>query len=266
MTGPAPVQPGALLIAHVSDLHLGAHDPVAVDTLVADVAAAGPALTVVTGDCTMRARTDQFRAAGALLARLPGPRLVVLGNHDLPLAPARLTRPYARYQRWLGPDLDPVFRLPGLTALGLNSMPRWRWKSGGVSRRQADAVVDVLGGAGPDGVRLLALHHPPFVGGFATLTGGGRLARAMATARVDLVLAGHTHVPAARRVALPVAGRTHHMVEVVAGTATSRRVRGTRRSWSLIRVDGRSVVVQDRYEEAGHRWRTGATARFDRTP
>lgn len=267
MTGAGPVTaPGALVIAHVSDLHLGAHDPVAVDTLAADMAAAGPALTVVTGDCTMRARTDQFRAAGALLGRLPGPRLVVPGNHDVPLAPARLTQPYERYRTWLGPDLDPVLRLPGLTALGLNSMPRWRWKSGGVTHRQTTAVVDVLGGAGQGGVRLLALHHPPFAGGLATLAGRGRLVRAMADARVDLVLVGHTHVPAARRVALSVAGRTHHLVEVVAGTATSRRVRGTRRSWSLIRVDGHGVVVLDRYEEADHRWRTGATARFDRTP
>jgi 3',5'-cyclic AMP phosphodiesterase CpdA len=257
--------PKPMVIAHVSDLHLGAHDPVAVDTLVADVSAAGPALTVVTGDWTMRARPDQFHAAGALLARLPAPRLVVLGNHDIPLAPVRLTRPYERYQLWLDTDLDPVVRLPGLTALGLNSMPRWRWKSGGVTRRQAASVVDALG---PDhgGVRLLALHHPPFAGGLATLAGRARLVRALATARVELVLAGHTHVPLARRMAVSVAGRTHHVVEVVAGTATSLRVRGTQRSWSLIRIDGRDVVVLQRYEEADHRWRTGATARFARSP
>jgi 3',5'-cyclic AMP phosphodiesterase CpdA len=51
----------ALVIAHVSDLHLGAHDAVAVDTLPADVAAARPTLTVVTGDVTMRARAGEFR-------------------------------------------------------------------------------------------------------------------------------------------------------------------------------------------------------------
>jgi 3',5'-cyclic AMP phosphodiesterase CpdA len=256
-----------VVIAHVSDLHLGAHEPAVLDTLVADVAAAGPALTVVTGDCTMRARDGQFRLAQSLLARLPLPRLVVLGNHDVPLAlPARFTRPYARYRQWLCADLDPVVRMPGLTALGLNSMPRWRWKSGGVTGRQTAAVVDLLGGAARDGIRLLALHHPPFAGGLARLVGRDRLARALVEARVDLVLSGHTHVPLARRVALAAGGATHHVVEVVAGTATSRRTRGTRRSWSVIRVRGDGVVVQDRYEEADHRWRTGRTVRFARTP
>jgi predicted MPP superfamily phosphohydrolase len=68
------------VIAHVSDFHFGAHDPAAADSLAGDVAAAGPALTVVTGDCTMRARRREFRQAAELLARLPAPRLVVLGN------------------------------------------------------------------------------------------------------------------------------------------------------------------------------------------
>jgi 3',5'-cyclic AMP phosphodiesterase CpdA len=168
----------SLIIAHVSDLHLGAHDPDAVATLAADVAAVRPTLTVVTGDCTMRARVAQFRAARDLIDRLPAPRLVVIGNHDVPLISlARVVAPYARFRRWISADLDPVLRLDRMVVLGLQTTPRWRWKSGRVSRRQADAVRTVLGAAPAAAVRVLALHHPPRATGLARLVGRKRLAR-----------------------------------------------------------------------------------------
>jgi 3',5'-cyclic AMP phosphodiesterase CpdA len=250
-----------IVVAHVSDLHLGAHVPSAVDSLVADVAAVRPDLTVVTGDCTMRARTGQFRQVQALLVRLPAPRLVVLGNHDVPLdSVARLIAPYSRYQAMVEPDLDPCVDVAGLRALGLESMPRWRWKGGRVSQRQVMLVVRVLGDAPSGAVRLLALHHPPFATGLARIVGRDALARAMADARVDLVLAGHTHVPVTRRVDL--AGGAS-VVEVVAGTATSARTRGTDRSWTVIRAGPDAFEVEERYDVDGA-WRTGRTARYPR--
>jgi 3',5'-cyclic AMP phosphodiesterase CpdA len=246
----------SLIIAHVSDLHLGAHDPDAVATLAADVGAVRPTLTVVTGDCTMRARVAQFRAARDLLDRLPAPQLVVMGNHDVPLiSPARVVAPYARFRRWISADLDPVLRLDGVVVLGLQTTPRWRWKSGRVSRRQADAVRTVLGAAPAAAVRVLVLHHPPRATGLARLVGRKRLTRALAAARVDLVLAGHTHVPESSRVA------PSGLVEVVAGTATSRRTRGTGRSWSVIRVDAEAIAVEERRQTATG-WRTDRIVRY----
>jgi len=252
-----------LVIAHLSDLHLGAHDPAAVASVVEDVAAAGPALTVVTGDLTMRARTGQFRQAAALVDRLPAPRLVVLGNHDVPLISVeRVLSPYRRYRGLVRADLDPVLRLPGVTALGLNSMPRWRWKSGRVSRRQSETVAAVLGSAPPGAVRLLALHHPASSAGPARIAGGRRLLRAVADARVDLILAGHTHLPAAGPIG--PSGTAHRPVEVVAGTAVSRRTRGgIGRSWTMIRVDAAAVVVVERRQAAAG-WHTADVRRFPR--
>jgi 3',5'-cyclic AMP phosphodiesterase CpdA len=253
-----------VVVAHLSDLHMGAQVPAAVNSLAADVAAARPDLTVVTGDCTMRARTGQFQEARAFLDRLPQPLLVVLGNHDVPLAPyGRLVHPYARYRAGIQPDLDPWIDVAGMRALGLRSMPRWRWKGGRVSRRQTDLVVEVLGGAPPAAVRLLALHHPPLAEGTARIVGRAGLARAMARARVDLVLAGHTHVPAARCVEVADGARVHRVVEVVAGTATSRRTRGTGRSWTVVRIDVDAIAVEERFELDGT-WRAGRTVRFPR--
>lgn len=249
--------PGPIIVAHVSDLHLGAHDPVAVGTLAADVAAARPALTVLTGDSTMRARPREFRQVRELLDSLPGPLLAVTGNHDLPLASARrLFSPYARHRRWIAAELDPAVRVAGLTALGLQSMPRWRWKNGRVTHRQAAAVLRVLGGA-PDGdVRVLALHHPPFATGVDRLAGRSRLVAAVRAAGVDLILAGHTHVPDVRVPMSSGDGRGRRPVVVTAGTATSVRVRGAGRSWSLISIDHDEVVVRERYLGAAG-WYTG---------
>lgn len=231
-----------VVVAHVSDLHFGAHDPDAVDGLAADVAAARPALTVVTGDSTMRARTAEFRQVRELLDRLPGPVLAITGNHDVPLfSVRRALDPYGRFRSWIDDDLDPSIRVPGLTALGLQSMPPWRWKNGRISRRQAASVTRILGGAPAGDVRLLALHHPPLATGTARILGRRRLLGAVRAARVDLVLAGHTHIPDVRIAGPP------RPVFVVAGTATSRRVRGTSRSWSLITVDSGEVVVRERH-------------------
>jgi 3',5'-cyclic AMP phosphodiesterase CpdA len=268
--GPDGVRP--VVIAHLSDLHLGAHLTDIAEALVHDVHAAAPTVTVITGDLTMRARTAQFSAAADLLQRLPTPRLTVLGNHDVPLLSARrLTDPYRPYQDGMRLELDPVLDADGVRVLGLASMPRWRWKSGGVSRRQAEAVRRVLGAgqagaAPPEAVRVLALHHPVSASGLATLAGRRRLLTALVEARVELVLAGHTHVPGATFLELGAAGRSWRVLETVAGTATSSRLRGTGRSWTLLRVDPSAITVEERCESGSGGWVSAGSRRFPRLP
>jgi 3',5'-cyclic AMP phosphodiesterase CpdA len=242
---------GVVTIAHVSDVHFGAQPPGAVDALVDDVAAARPALTVVTGDLTMRARPVQFRAAAALLDRLPAPVLVVPGNHDIPLhRPAvRLLAPYRPYRDSLGAppatwlDLPGPPGSPGLRVVGVVSAVGWRWAAGAVGAGQVAGMAALLGEAAPGAVRVVALHHPVGQRGFAGLAGRRRMLGALGRAGADLVLAGHTHRPAAGL--LPVLGR--RVLEVVAGTATSTRTREAGRSWTLVRIAGRTVTVEHRY-------------------
>lgn len=230
-------------IAHVSDLHFGVHDSSAAQALIADVTAFAPDLTVVTGDLTMRARVSEFQLARAFLDRLPGPVLVTTGNHDLPLdSPLRVVRPYDRYRTWITPDLNPVVRVPGLTAVGLQSMPWWRWKDGLVTPSQIARTESTFTASPAGDLRLVALHHPPFG---RMLINGDALLRAGA----DLLLAGHTHHPDVRRI-----GRT---VIVVAGTSTSHRTRrGTPSSWNRITIDKGMVTVVERHFTSSA-WLTG---------
>jgi len=98
-------------LAHLSDLHFGRVDPAAVEGLLRSLEAARPDLVVVSGDFTQSARTGEFRAARAFLDRLPAPVFAVPGNHDLPQwnPVERLLRPYDRYRRFIGEELEPVW-------------------------------------------------------------------------------------------------------------------------------------------------------------
>lgn len=260
-----PSQAGAgVRIAHVSDLHVGAEDGDAVAGLIADLDGADVAATIVTGDLTMRARTAQFERATRTLAALPHPVLVVPGNHDISLTHPvrRLTHPYERYLEHTGQDPDPVLDLGPVRIQGLTSMPPWRWKSGHISLRQDDLVRRTFADAGQDVARIVALHHPLSALGLQRLAGRRGFEEALIDARVDIVLAGHTHVPTARVLRARAGNRHRDVVEVIAGTATSHRVRGVPRSWSLLEIAPGTLVVRERLaEQAG--WVAGGEHRFD---
>ena len=110
-------------LAHLSDLHFGrVHAPV-LEPLRRALAAIGPDLVVVSGDLTQRARAEQFREARAFLDSLPFPRLVVPGNHDIPLynVVKRFAAPLRDYRRIVSRELCPVFEDDEVVVVGLNT-------------------------------------------------------------------------------------------------------------------------------------------------
>ncbi len=241
-----------LRIAHVSDIHVGAHDDRSLDGLAQELHATGAAATIVTGDLTMRARTHEFARAKEVIDQFPAPTMIVLGNHDLPLTNPlrRLVSPYAKYRTAVTEELDPVLDLAGARIQGLGSMPRWRWKSGRISERQAALVRNTFADAPPGAARIIALHHPPSSDHLETLAGGDGFESAMVDAEVDVILAGHTHVPAVTALTVASGSRTRSIIEVVAGTATSHRTRGVARSWSLLEVTPSSLIVTEHFADA----------------
>src|SRR4051812_28134049 len=72
-------------IAHISDVHFDLVEPRVVDALAREIAEDPPSLVVNSGDFTQRARRGQFANAMAFMRRLPGPQLLIPGNHDIPL-------------------------------------------------------------------------------------------------------------------------------------------------------------------------------------
>src|SRR6185503_7363957 len=113
-------------IAHLSDVHFGAHDPAVVTGAEAWLAEARPDLVVISGDFTQRARRDQYREAAAFLDRIEAtgiPTLGVPGNHDVPLYDVvqRFTRPLHRYRRFIDDHLCPWFENARMAVLGINT-------------------------------------------------------------------------------------------------------------------------------------------------
>src|ERR1700687_2965536 len=100
------------VIVHLSDIHFGRLDPALVAPLTDVVTRIAPSLLAVSGDLTQRARRSEFTAARRFLDALPFPRLVVPGNHDVPLynAVARFATPLRRYTEAITTDLSPVYQ------------------------------------------------------------------------------------------------------------------------------------------------------------
>jgi len=231
------------VVVHLSDIHFGAHRPDLVDSLLSDILSVGPDLTVLSGDLTQRARRSQFEQARLFIDRLPATLLTVVGNHDLPLInlPRRFLSDTRRYEHYITRDLDPVVVLPGVVAVGLDTMRAWRWKAGHVSRRQV-AIVRTAFGNVPQGVwRLVVTHHPVLPSHLSGLIGRDLLVDACAESDVAILLSGHTHTPSAHVVDLDAPGVRRQELALVAGTAISRRTRGAGNAYEVLHLDGGMV-------------------------
>jgi 3',5'-cyclic AMP phosphodiesterase CpdA len=61
-------------VAHLSDLHLGRHDPLIVEALIISLRENRPDLMIFSGDLTQRARRSEFAEARTFLDRIAAPR------------------------------------------------------------------------------------------------------------------------------------------------------------------------------------------------
>lgn len=215
------------VLLQISDTHFGTEQPPVLEALVALAAQQKPDLVVLSGDITQRARPSQFRAAKAFVDRLGAPFLAIPGNHDIALFDlwSRLTRPYARYAKAFGANLEPVHASPDLLVIGVNTTRAWRHKNGEVSSAQIDRVAKLLSAASPQQLRLVVVHQPAAVAQVDErcnlLRGHDAALQAWSAAGADLVLGGHIHLP----YTLAQHGLPRRLWVLQAGTAVSARTR-----------------------------------------
>src|SRR5436190_13887464 len=132
-------------IAHLSDLHFGAHDEQLVAAVQEWIDEARPDLVVISGDFTQRAKTEQFKEACRFLERLKAAGHDVLGvpgNHDVPLYDVlrRFLSPLSRYRRFIDDTLCPFHELPGAAVLGINTARSMTFKDGRINEDQVDFI------------------------------------------------------------------------------------------------------------------------------
>jgi 3',5'-cyclic AMP phosphodiesterase CpdA len=248
-------------LLHLSDVHFGGEDVAAVEAAVAFAHAYAPPLTVVTGDLTLNGLPQEFAAAAAWLARLPGPRLCTPGNHDTPYwnIPLRALSPFGRYRRWIGDPAGAAYDSPDLGVRMINTargaQPRPDWSKGAVNLAACVEAARGLRVADPKALRVVGVHHPLVEAAGVPVTGGvhrgAEAAALLADGGVDLILSGHVHNPFA--VALPAGdGLTH----AVGGGTLSVRLRGTPASFNTLEWDDMAVRV------CAHGWTDGSFTPF----
>jgi 3',5'-cyclic AMP phosphodiesterase CpdA len=232
-------------VAHLSDLHFGTEQESVVERLGASLVEFAPHLVVVTGDLTQRARVAEFERARRFLASLPGPYLVVPGNHDIaplfsPLE--RLGAPYARYRRHIASELDALWQDEELLVLGLSSVQPWRLQEGTVSARQI-AWIEQMARQHPRPLRIVAAHHPLVEAASPRLSRRVRRHRALSfaldAAGVAACLSGHLHQSFSG-----VAVGSGSLLAIHASTATSNRLRGHANAYNQLVIDGSVLSVQ----------------------
>jgi 3',5'-cyclic AMP phosphodiesterase CpdA len=260
-------------LVHISDVHFGRSDPVIVAAVLRQVTRLQPHLVAMSGDLTQRAREWQFRAARAFLDALPCPRIVVPGNHDVPLydVARRFLDPLGRYMRFVTGDLRPVYDDSEMIVVGLNTTRSLTIKDGTIRSSDLRHACRVLEGAGDLVTRIVVAHHPfeyP-----EDSSPGRQKARAiraleaLARAGTDVFLTGHLHVSYANHSAARyrIAGRTAVVVE--AGTATSTRRRGEANCFNLMHIDHGTIVVERWcWRSAASSFGVAASHVFERSP
>jgi 3',5'-cyclic AMP phosphodiesterase CpdA len=236
-------------IVHLSDLHFGRLDPRVVDPLVAAIGGIAPDLVAVSGDLTQRARRRQFLEARAFLHRLPFPRLVVPGNHDIPLfdVARRLLSPLGRYREFIAEVVEPMHADGEIIVLGLNSARSLTLGEGRLNARQVRKAVERLRDAEPHPIKIVVTHHPfdlPDDYDAHPIVGGARMAMTeLASVGADLFLAGHLHVSHIGHTAERYRIAGHSALIVQAGTISTRR-RGEVNSFNVLRVNRPRIVVE----------------------
>lgn len=246
-----------LTLLHISDLHFGPPFlPRVGEALLRIVPELDPSVIVVSGDLTQRARREQFVDAQEFLKRLPDvPKVVVPGNHDVPLYRVfeRLLRPHQLYREHINESLNFTLKLDGAVIVALDSTaPRRAISNGRVRIEQLDYCSSVFREL-PDHIcKIVVAHHhfapAPDYERDQTMPKAKRAINRFVELDVDLIMGGHLHRAYIGNTLdiYPGAHRDRGIIIVQCGTTTSGRGRGREReknSFNVIKIVQNMVHV-----------------------
>ncbi len=252
------------VLMHISDLHAG--PPFRLD-LAEQVAREAhelkPDLLVISGDFVQRADfSNQWNAITAYLKTLPEPRLVVAGNHDVPLFNPfnRVFRSYNTYKKHISADLNPVFERPGLVVVGGCTAHGLTIDGGRLSAKQI-ATIEHHFSRTPDGAcKVAVLHHhvinPPGSERRNMISNAATAVQLLDRCGVELLLCGHIHVSYVGTTLDVRPDLRQGTIICQSGTTTSRRGKGRehgKNSYNVIEIEDHVIRIgQHMYiEQAG---------------
>jgi 3',5'-cyclic AMP phosphodiesterase CpdA len=249
------------VLLQISDPHFGTEQPPVVEALLHLAHEIQPAVVVVSGDITQRARRAQFEAAREFVTRVSPPAMVAIpGNHDIPLFNiiARMFHPYAGFERVFGTDLEPEWHNDELLVIGVNTTRPSRHKDGEVSREQILRVSKRLARASEQQIRIVVTHQPVHVlrgeEVHNRLHGHAEAIQAWSSAGADVILGGHIHLPYIAALHEHYENLQRRCWVVQAGTAVSTRVRRRHpNSVNLIKREDAHSCLAERWDYSAER-------------
>jgi 3',5'-cyclic AMP phosphodiesterase CpdA len=256
-------------IAQISDMHFDSHEPTVTADLVRSIGEVAPDLVVLSGDFTQRARKYQFELASDFVKQLPEPKLVIPGNHDMPLINivARLFWPLTNYRRYIEPlgVAGAAYRDEEMAVLGINTARRFTGKNGRISEAQLEQIREFFKEHGEGVTRVLVTHHPLGRADnevFVELAFRSKLALpAVIHAGVQMLLSGHHH--RALSGMIEETSDKEQALVVYAGTANSTRLRsGDGNTYNLIKIDGYEIEVRVMRWVPGSGFKEAVTSRY----
>lgn len=258
-------------VIQLSDLHFGRTDPAVIKAVRNATNALDPDLVVISGDLTQRAKKSEFLEAKYFLDCLTAPKLVVPGNHDVPLFNVwkRLFKGLKSYQKIITEDLSPVFEDEEIFVVGVNTARSLIWKSGRINEDQiAETRELLLGSTAP--IKLVVSHHPfdlpnDFKDG--KLVGRSKLAmKAFASCNVDMYLAGHFHLTSFSLISERFKAEGRSSLIVQAGTV-STRAKKEANSFNTLNFDSNQVTIEHYiWDKPARAFTISKTERFKRNP
>lgn len=258
-------------VIHISDLHFGRTNPAILQPLLGFVRAAQPTLVAISGDLTQRARTVEYVAAREFLDAIPFPKIVVPGNHDVPLRNPfnRFVKGLAGYKRYITRDLQPFYSDEEIVAVGVNTARALTFKDGRINRRQLARLRQTLRPIPKQRTRIVVTHHPFDLpeGAEGPVVGRSRLAiKTLAECGVDMLLAGHFHLAHVGQTTTRYRIPGYSALIVSSGTSTSTRGRGQPNSLNLIRIARPEITIERHtWRPESNRFEIFSVEQFDRT-
>ncbi len=231
-------------LVHISDIHFGRVDYAVAGQVIAKINELKPDITIVSGDLTQRARSEQFREAKEFLNKLPQPQIVIPGNHDVPLYNVfdRFFSPLEKYKKYITEDLEPFYRDEEIAVIGINTARSLTIKDGSISAGQIADIRERMCSLDNKMLKVIVTHHPfDLPEGFDENDIVDNADEAMvqiADCGANVFLSGHLHVSrvanTANRYKLD-SGRNALVIQ--AGTATSTRGRGEANSFNFVEFE-----------------------------